>query len=204
MIIYRLNSNRQSSPLPLALHILSRLILGVCLILALTGCRDHSVSAPVPPAPAVTFKPQEMADALHAVIAADREAYARYVLEQLPPQTETIPVPAHLMRLASDSIQQKGAEFHYVLRSLSPINPKNAPETATEKTGLQAVLEHPDQNFYAEESLGGRRYFTAVYADKAVVQRCADCHNQLPNSPKRDYKVGDVMGGVVVRVPLEF
>jgi len=31
-----------------------------------------------------------------------------------------------------------------------------------------------------------------------------DCHNQHPASPRKDLKVGDVMGGVVVRVPLEF
>jgi hypothetical protein len=33
----------------------------------------------------VTFKPQEMADALHAVIAADHETYARLVLQNYPP-----------------------------------------------------------------------------------------------------------------------
>ena len=42
-----------------------------------------------------------------------------------------------MLRQASESVQQQGAEFHYVLRSLWPINPKNAPETDTEKTGLQ-------------------------------------------------------------------
>jgi hypothetical protein len=180
------------------------MLLSIGALFFLSGCRDHPVSAPLPAAPSVTFKPQEMADALHAVIAADREAYARYVLPQLPAESDHTPVPEHLMRIASDSIQQKGAEFHYILRSLSPLNPKNAPETPTEKTGLQAVLERPDQNYYSEESLGGRRYFTAIYADKAVVQRCTDCHNHHPDSPKRDYKPGDVMGGVVVRVPLEF
>src|SRR3974390_562954 len=99
------------------------------------------------PKPAVPFKPQEMADALHAVIAADREVYARY-FERLSSSGATDqadntkpPIPAHLLREASEAIQTKGAEFHYVLRSLWPINPKNAAETATEKTGLHFVLE---------------------------------------------------------------
>jgi hypothetical protein len=106
--------------------------------------------------------------------------------------------------LGSEAVQKKGAEFHYVLRSLWPINPRNAPETATEKTGLKSVLEHPDSNYYAEESLGGRRYFTAVYPDRATVPSCVECHNAHPTSGKRDFKLGDVMGGIVVRVPLEF
>jgi hypothetical protein len=109
-----------------------------------------------------------------------------------------------LLRQASEAIQSKGAEFHYVLRSLWPINPKNAPETEIEKKGLQAVLDHPEESFYSEESLGGRRYFTAVYADRAVVPSCASCHNQHPGSPKKNFKPGEVMGGLVVRVPLEF
>lgn len=156
-----------------------------------------------------------MADALHAVIAADREVYAREVVQRLaedksvklvdPEKTNGYsPLPAHLLRPASESVQQKGAEFHYVVRSLWPINSKNAPETTTEKTGLQYVLDHPDSNYYAEESLGGRRYFTAVYPDRAIVPACVECHNQHLNSPKRDFKLGDSMGGMVVRVPLEF
>ena len=156
------------------------------------------------PKPAVTFKPQEMADALHAVIAADREVYARYFDAAAGNAMTNFPVPAHLLRQASEAVQTKGAEFHYVLRSLWPINPKNAPETAIEKTGLQFVLEHPDSTYYSEESLGGRRYFTAVYPDKASVPSCANCHNAHEASPRKDFKTGDIMGGLVVRVPLEF
>ncbi len=46
-------------------------------------------------------------------------------------------------------------------------------------------------------------YFTAVYADVAVAPVCTSCHNEHKDSPKRDFKLGDVMGGVVIRIPLE-
>jgi hypothetical protein len=114
------------------------------------------------------------------------------------------PLPEEMLRLASESVQQKGAEFHYVLRSLWPINPKDAAETPIEKTGLQYLLDHAESNYYSEESLGGRRYFTAVYPDRAIVPACVECHNRHRKSPKKDFKLGDVMGGIVVRVPLEF
>jgi hypothetical protein len=191
-----------------------------CLALAVilmsgSGCNEHQPRAPKA-TPEVTFKPQEMADALHAVIAADREVYSRHVLQRLGTEEKVLkisehwredkalPLPAQLLRLGSEAVQQKGAEFHYILRSLWPINPKNGAETATEKKGLQAVLDHPETNFYAEESLGGRKYFTAVYADLAVVSSCIDCHNAHPAATRKDFKVGDVMGGMIVRVPLEF
>ena len=81
---------------------------------------------------------------------------------------------------------------------------RTLPETAAEKAGLQYLLDHADSNYYSEESLGGRRYFTAVYADRAIVPACVQCHNRRPDSPKKDFKLGDIMGGMVVRVPLEF
>jgi hypothetical protein len=168
------------------------------LVLAEAGCGNRSVPQAESPA-AVTFKPQEMADALHTVIAADQERCFQ-------PGRELSLMAAHAVELreASQSVQQQGAEFHYVLRSLWPINPKSAPETETEKTGLRFVAGDPESNYYAEESLGGRRYFTAVYAVAATGGACADCHNRDVRSPKKDFKAGDVMGGLIVRVPLEF
>ena len=174
-------------------------MLASILVLAATGCERQPAAPGTPPEPAVTFKPQEMADALHAVIAADQKTYALQGGDE-----NLMSLHAQRLRHAAESVQQEGAEFHYVLRSLWPINPKTAPETDTEKTGLQYVLDHPGTNFYGGESLGGRRYFTAVYAEVATVNACADCHNRNPGSLKKDFKIGDIMGGLVVRVPLEF
>lgn len=188
----------------------------VMLLLACTGCGERPAGAAAKSQPEVTFKPQEMADALHAVIAADREVYCRQLVQRLAGdekrlncsanwQTDkALPVPAQVLRMGSELVQQNGAEFHYVLRSLWPINPKNGPETATERKGLEAVAQHPELNYYAEESLGGRRYFTAVYPDKAIVASCVECHAAQQSRLKRNFKLGEVMGGMVVRVPLEF
>jgi len=49
---------------------------------------------------------------------------------------------------------------------------------------------------------GGARVFQALYPDKALSSQCADCHNVHSQSPKRDFKEGDVMGGVLVTIPL--
>jgi hypothetical protein len=170
----------------------------VFLVMAMAGC-GRQPAPPNAPAPAVTFQPREMADALHAVIAADQKTYA-----WLPGDESQMALHARKLREASAAVQQDGAEFHYVLRSLWPINPKNGPETETEKNGLRFVIDHPGTNYYGEESLGGRRYFTAVYADAAALPACVDCHNRDPRASKRDFKAGEVMGGYIVRVPLEF
>jgi hypothetical protein len=159
---------------------------------------------------------RKMADSLHAVIAADRQTYAELIVQRLAadekrvPATEDwreahgLPVHAQLLRHSAQSIQKRGAEFSYTLRSLWPLNPSDGPQTQVEQQGLEAVAKKPDAAFYTEEELGGRSYFTAVYADRATLPSCVECHNQHPHSPKRDFKQGDVMGAIVVRVPLEF
>ena len=34
-------------------------------------------------------------------------------------------------------------------------------------------------------------------------QACIGCHNAHPRSPKKDFKLDDVMGGLVIEIPLE-
>jgi hypothetical protein len=159
---------------------------------------------------------RKMADSLHAVIAADRQSYSELIVQRLATDEQRLaatenwrekhglPVHAQMLRHSADRIQTQGAEFSYTLRSLWPINPGSGPQTQAEQAGLEAVAKKPGEPFYTEEELGGRSYFTAVYADRATLSSCVSCHNQHPHSPKKDFKEGDVMGAIVVRVPLEF
>ena len=151
-----------------------------------------------------SVSPRKMADSLHAVIAADQETYVKLVLQKNDAADGEAVGHAAMLRSAAQSIQTRGAEFSYVLRSLWPVDPNNGPQTEVEQTGLAFVAEHPGENFYTEEELGGRSYFTAVYAERATLTSCIECHNQHPRSPRQDLKLDDVMGGIVVRVPLEF
>ena len=75
-------------------------------------------------------------------------------------------------------------------------------KTDAEKAGLKFVAENKGKNYYATETLGDVEYFTAVYADTAVAPVCVSCHNDHKDTPKRDFKLGDVMGGVVIRIPV--
>jgi hypothetical protein len=164
-------------------------------------------------APAIT--PQQMADALHAVMESDRTVYTRQVVNRLQNEEQVIkasehwkddkalPLPAQMFRMGAEMVAEKNAGFSYALLSLWPVNKQNAPKTDAEKVGLQFVVDNPGQNYYVQERLGGKPYFTAVYPDVAVAPACISCHNAHADSPRSDFKMGDVMGGVVVRIPLE-
>jgi hypothetical protein len=169
-----------------------------------------------PPASNGAISPQDEADALHFVIAADREMYCRvFIAHQKEGGSsldlsagsksgESWPLPEELFRGAAESIQSKGAEFSYALRSLRPIDPRNGPQTELEQRGLAFIASHPSQNYYGQEMLGGRHYFTAVYPDIPAVAACVGCHNRGSSSNPQRSQVGDILGGIVVRVPLEF
>ena len=105
--------------------------------------------------------------------------------------------------LGEEMVAEKKMPFSYSLQSLWPVNKQNAPKTPVEKKGLEAVAKDNTKPFYAEETLGKTKYFTAIYADKAVAPACVPCHNDHKDSPKTDFKIGQTMGGVVIRIPMK-
>lgn len=162
------------------------------------------------------ISPQKMADALHLVMSSDRTVYTRNVVNRLTKQDKVIaasehwaddkalPLPAQMFRMGAELAAKEGdGSFSYSLQSIWPINKQNGPKTDLEKTGLQFVVDNPGQNYYGEETLGGQKYFTGVYADTGVAAACVDCHNEHKDSPRTDFKLGDVMGGVVIRIPIQ-
>jgi hypothetical protein len=182
-----------------------RLIVPVLALASLAACGGKSSSG---------ITPQQLTDSLHMVLATDRAVYTKLIVNRLQneekiikatehwKEEKTLVLPAQMFRAGAEAVREKGATFSYSLLSLWPINKQNAPKTEVEKTGLQYIVDNKGKNYYAEETLGGKKYFTAVYPDPAVAPACVTCHNDHKDTPKKDFKIGDTMGGVVIRVPI--
>jgi len=162
------------------------------------------------------ISPQKMADALHAVMDSDRAVYTRNVVNRLQNEEKVIkasehwiddkalPLPAQMFRMGAEMVQSKDAGFTYALLSKWPVNKQNAPKTEAEIAGLDAVATNGGKApYYTEEVIAGKKFFTGIYADTAASPPCVKCHNAHPDSPRDDFKLGDVMGGVVIRIPVE-
>ena len=183
-------------------------VLAVAIGAALGGCGGEDKAAG-------GISPQSMADALHTVMESDRTVYTRLIVNRLAAKEKVIKasehfedekalvLPAQMFRFGAEMSAEKSDKFSYSLQSLWPVNKQNAPKTEAEKAGLKYVAENVGQNYYTEEELGGTKYFTAVYPDIAVAPVCVSCHNEHKDTPRSDFKLGDVMGGVVIRIPLE-
>lgn len=159
--------------------------------------------------------PETVADYLHSVIEADRTFYTIHVVERLEKgggtkaaenwrsKKDVLPLPAQFLIESSELASTTGAKIRYRLISLWPINPTNAPDTPSEKRGLEMLREHPERAVTGTVKRGDRSYFQAIYADRAVSQTCVTCHNSHPASQKKDFSMHDVMGGLVIEIPLE-
>lgn len=173
-----------------------------------------TASAAAPEKAPTGISPQTMADALHAVMESDRTVYTKNVVNRLQNKENVIkasehweddkalPLPAQMFRMGAEMVAEKDKGFTYALLSMWPVNKQNVPKTEVEKTGLKFVADNKGKNYYGEEELGGTKYFTAVYADTAIAEACVKCHNEHKDTPRTDFKIGDVMGGVVIRIPV--
>lgn len=173
----------------------------------LSGCGEEKPSG---------IAPEIYTDSLFAVMKADRTNYTKLIVKRLGPAGADVikpheywqdmengaPLPAQMFRAGAEGVAELTDNFTYSLQSLWPINSQNAPRTEAEKTGLKYIADNPGENYYGEEKLGDTTYFTAVYPDVAVAEPCVACHNAHKDSPRSDFELGEVMGGVVIRVPL--
>ena len=190
-------------------RILASAVLAVLFMTAMAGCHKPD------PAPATGFTPRQLADALFVVMSADRAIYTKQVVNRLQNEEKVIkasehwqddkalPLPAQMFRMGAEAVASKNPGFSYALLSLWPVNKQNEPKTEAEKAGLRHVADAKgSSNYYSDEVLGGKRYFTAVYPDVAVSPACISCHNKHDDSPRHDFTLNEVMGGVVLRIPV--
>jgi len=105
----------------------------------------------------------------------------------------------HAIMLPAQFVKAVGAkikDFELTLVGLTPLYKSNKPKTTAEvrvmkelATGKKKVITFQDGS-----------YFKGMSADFAIVQSCADCHNKHPNTTRKDWKKGDFMGAIIVRM----
>jgi len=160
------------------------------------------------------LSPEKVADYMHSIIEADRKIYTTYVVKRMQEQgivlakedwenKNAIPLPAQFLHLSSKLVAESGIGIRFRLISLWPIQRRNGPATEFERKSLEGLQSSPDIPQRGIVSTGKKKFFQAIYADTAINTACASCHNAHPLSPKRDFQVGDIMGGVVITIPLE-
>lgn len=158
--------------------------------------------------------PEVVAEYIHAVIQSDRTLYATHVVERMQELKVTVaaeewkargtlPLPAQMLQMAGQEILGLGLGLRIRLASLSPIYEKNGPVDQFERAGLEAVAKDSRKPYTGIVAENDRHVFKAIFADRAITRACVACHNSHGHSPKRDYKLYDVMGGIIISFPVQ-
>lgn len=157
--------------------------------------------------------PEVAAEYIHAVIQADRTIYSTHVVDRLQDlkvvvaaeewkAKGTVPLPAQMLQMAGQEIQGLGLGLRIRLASLGPIYKKNEPADQFERAGLESVAKDPRKPYTGIITENNRRFFKAIFADRAISMSCVTCHNNHEQSTKQDYKLNDVMGGIIISFPV--
>lgn len=200
-------------------------LLGLAAAVCFTAVACSGGSSTVATVTGPSISPDLVADYIHTVLAADRTAYTKHVVNRVKTlegkakdkgvlevestegwqQTDGIPLPAQMFRLGSEIANESGY-FTYNLISTWYINDNHGPKSDFEKTALQE-MEASGEAYKDYQEVGGQAYFSAMYPDKAVAEACVSCHNTHPihleRYPDKQFEMGEVMGGVVINIPVD-
>ncbi len=116
-----------------------------------------------------------------------------------------IPLPATFLIELGQRIESKNPGMSVRLYSNYPFPWRQAeggPRDDFELKAIRNLEKNPNLPFYQFVTFQGRPSFRYAQAD-IMKSSCISCHNSHPDSPKTDWKVGDVRGVLEITQPLD-
>lgn len=116
----------------------------------------------------------------------------------------TLPLPATLVKALGESVAKEypGTELRLMSRFPFPHRAAEAKLDAFQAQALAVLEKDPKTPVHSDEAVNGRLSVRYAVAD-VMKDGCVACHNSHPQSPKKDWKAGDVRGLIEVVVPVD-
>jgi len=117
---------------------------------------------------------------------------------------DTIPLPATMIHDLSALISDNKDGIKLKLYSSYPF-PNRASRTLDQfgKDALQSFESGNYDTFSRSETIDGKEVVRVAIPDFMVADACVNCHNTRADTPKNDWKLGDVRGALEVIVPID-
>jgi PAS domain S-box-containing protein len=138
-------------------------------------------------------------------VAARARALGIEVVHDYEGKAHALPLPATLTIKLGEAINQARPGAWVRLYSDYPFPWRKETGGVRDAFGAEALRQlrqHPDQPFYRFEDFQGRPSLRYAVADRMQAS-CVACHNSHPDSPKTDWKEGDVRGVLEFIRPLD-
>lgn len=104
-----------------------------------------------------------------------------------------IPLPATMIHDLSGLMKDKGLTIKLYSEYPFP-NRANRQLDEFEKAAWRQLTQNPDSTVMKQVEENGRTLVRVAISDKMAAQACVSCHNSHPETPKNDWKMGDVRG----------
>lgn len=147
-------------------------------------------------------------------IMADRKQYTAHVVGKLMQDNPdfradahyadipgSIPLPATFVREVSESLDD-AAGYRFELLSKWNINKEKGLRSEAEQKAWDALSADQSAAVATFHPVDGGLELHYATPDIASANACVTCHNDHADSPKRDFKLDDLMGMLVVTVPV--
>ena len=116
-----------------------------------------------------------------------------------------IPIPTTYTIDLSERLSDKSKGILFSIYSDYPF-PERAktggPQDAFQVEALSYLQKHPTETFNRKDKVGSHLAFRHAQPIRMEAS-CVACHNTMPSSPKKDWKIGDVRGVIEVTQPLD-
>ncbi|MDA0281762.1 MAG: methyl-accepting chemotaxis protein [Planctomycetota bacterium] len=133
-------------------------------------------------------------------------AHGMEVTHDYQGKDNAIPLPATLTIKLAESIGKDGSGVRANLYSAYPfpwrVESGGGLRDSFAKRAWDALSLSSDEPFYQLEDVNGRRSLRYATAD-LMRPACVNCHNSHADTPKSDWKVGDVRGVLEVTLPMD-
>lgn len=152
------------------------------------------------------------ADSYAKALDAMRALYTSEVVNRLPPDVlathdydmrdHEIPLPATLTFLLADRLGNSLEGLEVRLYSEYPF-PWREPAVMDEfeRRALEVLREHPDSTYSEFQDTEAGRTLRFARGDP-MRPECVSCHNSRPDSPKTDWREGELRGVLAISFPL--
>ncbi len=105
----------------------------------------------------------------------------------------SIPLPATFIHDMSELLKEKDTSV--TLYSAFPFPVRGDRQLDDfEAEAWRSLTADPERTYVRQEMRGGQEVVRVAVADRMVAEACVSCHNSHPDSPKTDWRLGDVRG----------
>ena len=118
-------------------------------------------------------------------------------------ESQTLPLPATMVHDIGELFTQ-GSNLEIKMYSDYPF-PNRAKRVLDtfEKESLSYLLKNPTQIYVKKDFYNEKNVVRVAIPDTLYLQSCVNCHNTRLDSPKTDWKLGDMRGVIEVITPID-